>query len=142
MKKFVNSICRLIPAICMSGMLLLSGCQEGQNDVVKKSDLSEVPDSMSVSIEEAKDYFNKNFSSATVGQENKRTVEGSLKNKTLKWDKAGYKKISFGEAVIVPMEFENLNLIINEKTRAYVPYNQLNYLMMYKDKQKSVRTEW
>ncbi|MEO6686559.1 MAG: hypothetical protein ABIN24_11365 [Dyadobacter sp.] len=40
------------------------------------------------------------------------------------------------------MEFENLNLIVNKKTRAYVPYNQLNYLMMYKDKQKSVRTEW
>ncbi|MEO6686558.1 MAG: hypothetical protein ABIN24_11360 [Dyadobacter sp.] len=79
MKKIVNSVGRLIPAIFMSGMLLISGCQEDQNDVVKKSDLSEVPDSMSVTIGEAKTYFYKNFSSAITGQENKRTVAGNLK---------------------------------------------------------------
>jgi len=142
MEKLFKLSTSFITAFLLS-VLLLTGCQQEQNDIMDEKSFLHNGDSMSVSIGEAKAYFDANFNSPAARETgHKHTVEGNLKSKIANWNKAGYKKISLGEAVIIPLEFENLNLIVNEKTRAYVPYNQLNYLMMYKDKRKSVKTEW
>jgi len=144
MKKFVNLISQLSFLSCLT-MLLISGCQQEKNDIISDEGFSKkINDSLTVvSIEEAKAYFNTNILSTTSREKrHKHGIEGELRNKIVKWDKAGYKNISFGEAVIVPMKFDGLSLVVDKKTRAYVPYYQLNYLMMYKDRKKSINNEW
>ncbi|TDE10013.1 hypothetical protein [Dyadobacter psychrotolerans] len=139
MKKLATLIRHsLIPFV----LLLILSCQKElvttETDLLNKSH-----DSISnLSIEEAKRYFDTNFSSATIKKSHSYNAEQLFEHKSSKWEKAGYKQISFGDAVVVPMRFEELNLVIDKKTGAYVPYDQLNYLMMYKDKQKNIVTEW
>lgn len=137
MKKFVK-ISHKLALVVPFCLFFVWGCQKDLNEMVtEKKLLSET----SVTVAEAKAYFEKHFQKSSQRESHKHNVNAILKNKIPVWDDAYNKKISFGEAVVVPLNFEDLNLVVN-KEGAYVPYNQLNYLMIYKDDKTRMKIEW
>lgn len=106
-----------------------------------------------LSFNEARQYFEANLKQ--LGMPNKlmaiegkgsvlpkATIEAILYNKEPIWDKAYQKVISSGVAVKIPIDFGNARKVVDERTGAYVPYSNLNYLLMYKDSLQRVHAEW
>lgn len=107
----------------------------------------------SLTISEAKSYFETNLkttnsikgkvmSTTGVGKSIGATFEDILANKQPIWEQAYQKMISSGGAVKIPLDFGDAEVIVNPITRASVPFNSLNYLLMYKDSLQKVHAEW
>jgi len=102
----------------------------------------------SLSIAEAKKYFDthvpqdKSQQNVESTASQNFTVENMLKNKKAVWDKAYEKTISTGKAVQIPVDFGNVYAVVDQKKRAVVPFNSLNYLLMYKDSLAAIHLEW
>jgi len=104
----------------------------------------------SLSVEEAKNYFNANIKKAvkpgllmsTGGASNDVTLAALLAGKEPIWSKAYEKAISKGTAVKIPIDMGKTYAVVNKKTKAFVPLSSLNYLLMYKDSLQKVHTEW
>jgi len=103
----------------------------------------------SLSIAEAKQYFD-----ANLGKDNKpeklmtvdvaKSLVGSitLENKQPLWYHANQRMISLGGAVKIPLDFGEAEVIIDPSTKSVVPFNSLNYLLMYKDSLQRIHAEW
>ncbi len=128
-------------------VLLLNSCKKEL--LVKGSDNL----GTSLSIAEAKSYFEKNIKPTaqpnklmgTEMQGNKDltiAAQNFLLNKKALWDKARQKMISIGGAVKVPLDFGQSYTIVDKQSGLMVPTVSLNYLLMYKDTNDSIHTEW
>jgi hypothetical protein len=106
----------------------------------------------SLSIAEAKNYFEANFrtSITTKGKtmslrENEGkipTYETIMANKQAIWDKAYQQLISVGGAVRVPLDFGKVRVVVDKTTGATMDLSALNYLLMYRDSLQNIHAEW
>ncbi|GAA4197387.1 hypothetical protein GCM10022289_04540 [Pedobacter jeongneungensis] len=104
----------------------------------------------SISLEEAKQYFENNILKFKTGA--KLSSNGSVKsggdidadisdNKLPMWDASQFKDLSIGtNAVLTPLHRPGVYIHISEKRM--VKYGFLNYLMMHKDAENKIITEW
>lgn len=108
-----------------------------------------------LSIAEAKQYFDKHIMASKPNKDNQlmsanssshnhdgSTIDGLLGNKKVLWNHAYEQLISIGVAVKIPLDFGTADVIINQNTKAAVPFGSLNYLLMYKDSLQNIHTEW
>lgn len=103
-----------------------------------------------LTIAEAKNYFENNFQvtkkpkntmSTDVSGTPRLTQENPIDGKLPMWDASLLKNLSNeNNAVLVPMHKDGLFVHISEKTM--VKFGFLNYMMMYKDKDNHIITEW
>lgn len=116
--------------------LSFNSCQKDNNEI--KANTSSI-------IQEAKAYFQQNYNEkasliALNGKTNPSPFEKLKKN--VLWDKAKIQQISLGEAVKVPILFDNEYFVSNSTQAKSKSLFSLSYLMMYKDKKNKMHTEW
>lgn len=70
------------------------------------------------------------------------SIQDILYNKQPVWDKAYQMLASTRKAIKIPLDFGNVRKIVDESTKAYVPYSDLNYLFMYRDSLQQIHAEW
>jgi hypothetical protein len=106
----------------------------------------------SLTIAEAKSYFEANFTASTTSKgktmslsENESkipTYETIMANKQAIWDKAYKKMISVGGAVKIPIDFGKVRVVVDKTSEATMNLSALNYLLMYKDSLQNIHAEW
>lgn len=90
-------------------------------------------------IAESKTYFENNvLNQPKINDDNIRHGLG----KTPLWDKAFVKKISVGDAVIVPVKYDLPIFLKEEHTKESEELEKTSYLMIYKDNKKAMQAEW
>ncbi|RZK36603.1 MAG: hypothetical protein EOO90_27055 [Pedobacter sp.] len=112
-------------------LLLVNSCRKdkSQNLPLSKTEL----------IAEAQSYFEDEV--VNLPQLNDNNLRHKL-NKTPLWDKAVIKKISLGNAVMVPIKFEEKIYSAPEGSSELSRLDQNSYLMIYKDKKQVTHMEW
>lgn len=107
----------------------------------------------SISIAEAKQYFETNIKSSGLSSAKVMSINGGHNDSDLSiqdifntkqalWNRAYIKQISIGKAVKVPLDFGKTSLIVNKSKREIIPFSSLHYLFMYKDSVAKIHTEW
>lgn len=142
---------RFTPFTGLVKTLLLLSLAFGVNSCKKELLLSKDKLQSNLTLKEAREYFESNLKQMEISRKanpingKKSTgvnIQDILYNKQPIWDKAYEKLISTGMAVKIPIDFGNIRKIVDEKTKAFVPYSSLNYLLMYKDSLQQIRAEW
>ncbi|SOD20570.1 hypothetical protein, partial [Pedobacter xixiisoli] len=142
MKLFCSQRSILLCVAILAIAVLFNSC--------RKDLLVQSPDHLksSLSIAEAKSYFNSHLSSFKKGNHSSSmlsstpTLQTLFANKQPIWDKAYERLISTGGAVKIPLNFGESYAVVNQKTKSIVPAASLNYLLMYKDNRDSIHAEW
>lgn len=109
----------------------------------------------SLSIAEAKSYFESTFKQTSgknanrltsANNENQHdhepTMEDIMNSRKAIWESAYQSVLANGEAVKVPLDFGKTLLVTNQSKNEVVPFGALNYLFMYKDSVQKIHTEW
>ncbi|WP_293784860.1 hypothetical protein [uncultured Pedobacter sp.] len=92
-------------------------------------------------IAEAKSYFEEEILSKSLLIPDDPNFRHSLIKRPV-WEKAVIKKISLGDAVIVPIQFAG-NILTKPTNGSYKSYlNKTSYLMLYQDKKQKMHVEW
>ncbi|MFI5451111.1 hypothetical protein ACHMWN_03050 [Pedobacter sp. UC225_61] len=109
-------------------LLLTNSCRKDSQDLpLTKSEL----------IAEARSYFeNEIINLPQLRDNNARDALGKIPL----WDKAKVKKISLGDAVIVPIKYNTD--IYTKQNGKLTSLEKLSYLMVYKDHKQNIHTEW
>lgn len=120
-------------------LVLLAGLNSCQKDVIDPQ--PKIPLTL---IEQSKIHFEENVQSIRMDQG--ITTSGqrlTRKNSTRipLWKEAYVRKISIGEAVIVPIHYSNTMYIKKGKEKQAVSLDNLTYLMIYKNKHNEMVTE-
>ncbi|WP_316769375.1 hypothetical protein [Pedobacter frigiditerrae] len=112
-------------------LLIINSCRKdkSQNLPLSKTEL----------IAEAQSYFKDEI--VNLPQLNDNNLRHSL-DKTPLWDKASTRKVSIGEAVIVPIKYEQKIKIGYEDSKDEKELEKTSYLMLYKDKKQKMQAEW
>ncbi|TKC03308.1 hypothetical protein [Pedobacter cryotolerans] len=111
-------------------LLLINSCRKDrQNLPLTKTEL----------ITEARSFFENE--TVNLPKLNDNNVRHSL-NKIPLWDKATIKKISIGEAVIVPIKYDYEMLLKPENDKTFNSLEKSSYLMIYKNKLQELQVEW
>ncbi|WP_316785717.1 hypothetical protein [Pedobacter frigiditerrae] len=112
-------------------LLLVNSCRKdkSQNLPLSKTEL----------IAEAQSYFKDEI--VNLPQLNDNNLRHSL-DKTPLWDKASTRKISIGDAVIVPISYEQKIKIGYEDSKDEKELEKTSYLMLYRDKEQKMQAEW
>ena len=98
-----------------------------------------------ISIAEAKNYFQQNFSeakSAEILKNNPNPTPFQKIKKTVLWDEAKECEISLGKAVRVPIYYDKQYIYRAGKNQQAMDLYNLSHLMIYKDKSNKIHTEW
>jgi len=100
-----------------------------------------------ISIAEARQYFEKNIAQikpdkpSSTGAPAKGTADNLIDNKQPMWDAAILRGLSMGtNAVLIPLH--RPDTYVNISNKHMVKYGFLNYMMMRKDEQGNMVTEW
>ena len=111
-------------------LLLINSCRKDrQNLPLTKTEL----------ITEARSFFEDEI--VNLPKLNDNNVRHSL-NKAPLWDKASIRKISIGDAVIVPIKYDYEMLLKPENDKTFNSLGKSSYLMIYKNKQQELQVEW
>ena len=106
-------------------LLLINSCRKDrQNLPLTKTEL----------ITEARSFFEDEI--VILPKLNDNNIRHSL-NKTPLWDKATIKKISIGDAVIVPIKYDYEMLVKPENDKTFNSLEKSSYLMIYKNNNKN-----
>ncbi|MCZ4244565.1 hypothetical protein [Pedobacter punctiformis] len=92
-------------------------------------------------ISEAKSYFEDEVLKKSLKDSNDPNFRHSIIKRPI-WEKAITKKISLGEAVIVPVKFDGGVFTKPEKTDMVNYLDKTSYLMLYRDKKQKMHAEW
>jgi len=95
-------------------------------------------------IEQSRIHFEENIQSKKVEQGITTSGQRFTRKNSTKvpsWKEAYVRKISIGEAVIVPIHYSNTMYINKGKEKQAVSLDNLTYLMIYKNKQNEMVTE-
>ena len=109
----------LILGIAMALLLINSCRKDRQNLPLTKTEL----------IAEARSFFEDEI--VNLPKLNDNNARHSL-NKTPIWDKASIRKISIGDAVIVPIKYDYEMLLKPENDKTFNSLEKSSYLMIYK----------
>lgn len=90
------------------------------------------------SINEARQHFDRNLAKSKGNDD----LNPYLKTKVPVWKNAYFASVDGNIVLKVPLKFDNIYWVLNEKTRATMPYDNLNYLYFYKDSAANIKTEW
>jgi hypothetical protein len=114
-------------------VFLLTGCQKEELTSSNNQGASTL-----LTIEEARQYYDSN-------PKNYGSIQGKI-DKEPTWDHAYSKSISNGLAVVIPLNSANTYLDIKSQSPGnsigYIPFDQVNYLLMYKDEKMQIHSEW
>jgi hypothetical protein len=138
---------RAIACLMLMCLFLVQGCkrellQPNSNILENK-----------ITFSEAKQYYDSNLirlesKKKTMGgtgnnqTNSKRTIQDILYNKQPVWDKAYQKMISTGTAIKIPLNLGGARQVVDEATKTFIPYSELNYLLIYKDSLAVIHAEW
>lgn len=142
--KLTNSAGLKIISLILPCLFLISGCKKdllvSNSDKLKRN----------ISIDEAKQYFEKNILAQKVAVKTTSNSTSSIGGKTSStyqddklpmWDASELRGLSIGvNAVLVPLYKQGAYIHISEKQM--VKYGFLNYMMMRKDSLGNMITEW
>ncbi len=120
-------------------LLVLAGIHSCKKDLPNSK-----PEKEQSLIEESKAYFESTVLKAKDNQVSSSKAEKNLRQLAGKqplWKEAFVKKISIGEAVIVPLHFATTLFIKAGKNKQALALDNLSYLMLYKNKQGEMKTE-
>lgn len=127
----------LLILLIIGGILILQAC--------KKDLVIESKPEISL-IEEAKAFFETQVMTGKTKEQNPTVSQNNIKlrnflSKKANWDKAFIRKISLGEAVIVPVKYDKTVYIKVGSLKQAVALDYLSYLIIYKNVQGSLITE-
>lgn len=90
------------------------------------------------SVSEARQHFERNVGNRKGNAE----LNAYLKTKTPVWKNSYFVTVDGLSVLKVPLKFDNIFWVLDEKTHATMPYDNLNYLYFYKDSTFNIKTEW
>lgn len=123
-------------------LLLFNSCKKDSKSTLINSQ----PNLNSDFLIEAKTYFKENYQEVQPKQNLSNTHQADdlfkkLGKKVL-WQYAKKTKISLGEAIRVPIYYNKQTFTRVGKNKSAIDLYNLSYLMMYKDKNNQMHTEW
>lgn len=124
-------------AICLI-TLVFSSCKEDEAPYVAQP--------KGTLIEESRKYFETSVSTSNDGKEKSISRKGKnlrqFASKNPLWNEAFIKKISVGNAVVIPLSYNDATIYTKAGSQKQaLSLNNISYLMIYKNKQKRLTAE-
>ncbi|TKB95536.1 hypothetical protein [Pedobacter cryophilus] len=134
----------LMRTICVSIAFITLFATNSCRKDIQNSEITVQPKTLDL-IAEAKLYFNNSIKEVSREKDLNSSNDKNqfqLLNKKVLWDDAKVKKMASGEAVRVPIYYDEETFIKAGKDKRAMSLYNLSYLMMYKDKKGKMQMEW
>ena len=133
--KLSKNLSQILGVVLMSGFLIIA-CRKNEH---QPEQLSKVE-----TISNAKNFFNQEVAEIPLAKL-KLMRMGSIRHsleKTALWNKATVKRLSIGDAVIVPIRYGKKVSFKSPERQVKSDLEKSSYLMVYKDKKQKMHAEW